>query len=274
MKIKYLGTAAAEGIPSWFCDCEVCHRSRALGGKNVRTRAQTLVDDKLLIDFGPDTYSHFASNGIDFMKVRDCLVTHIHDDHFYDAELFYLRQGFGHPCEDFSFTLHGSEDLNEVAAKHVPDSNGYLRLNIVEPFKPYTVGNYTVTALRAWHGTENPYIYLISDGKKTMLYANDTDVFPEETWEYLERVKPHIDFVSMDCTNGNKWVITYRAHMGMIQNVECRDRLNDLGITDENTIFILTHFSHNGVDVVYDDFVDIAGRQGFLTAFDGMEITF
>lgn len=29
MKIKYLGTAAAEGVPAIFCRCEVCRKSKA-----------------------------------------------------------------------------------------------------------------------------------------------------------------------------------------------------------------------------------------------------
>ena len=31
MKIQYLGTAAAEGIPAIFCECETCKKTRELG---------------------------------------------------------------------------------------------------------------------------------------------------------------------------------------------------------------------------------------------------
>ena len=33
MKIKYLGTAAAEGITAVFCECETCKKAIELGGK-------------------------------------------------------------------------------------------------------------------------------------------------------------------------------------------------------------------------------------------------
>ena len=56
MKLKYLGTAAAEGIPVLFCDCDVCKKSMQLGGRNIRTRSQAIIDNTLLIDFPPDTY--------------------------------------------------------------------------------------------------------------------------------------------------------------------------------------------------------------------------
>ena len=52
MKIKYLGTAAAEGVPAIFCRCEVCRKSKAAGGRNIRTRSQSIIDDRLLLDFG------------------------------------------------------------------------------------------------------------------------------------------------------------------------------------------------------------------------------
>ncbi len=58
MEIQYLGTAAAEGLPALFCDCETCRRARDMGGKEMRTRTQSVVDGKLLIDLPPDTYTH------------------------------------------------------------------------------------------------------------------------------------------------------------------------------------------------------------------------
>ena len=36
MKLKYLGTAAAEGIPALFCRCEMCAYARKAGGKEIR----------------------------------------------------------------------------------------------------------------------------------------------------------------------------------------------------------------------------------------------
>ena len=38
MKIKYLGTAAAEAIPALFCTCDVCRKARKVGGRELRLR--------------------------------------------------------------------------------------------------------------------------------------------------------------------------------------------------------------------------------------------
>ena len=66
MKVVYLGTAAAEGIPGMFCVCETCRRAMERGGRNIMTRSQMLVNDDLLVDFSGDTYQHF-------LKMRMCM---------------------------------------------------------------------------------------------------------------------------------------------------------------------------------------------------------
>ena len=58
MKLTYLGTAAAEGWPAAFCNCDGCRAARRLGGRNIRTRSQALVDDALLLDFPCDAWLH------------------------------------------------------------------------------------------------------------------------------------------------------------------------------------------------------------------------
>ena len=78
MKIKYLGTAAAEGYPALFCECERCVAARKLGGKNVRTRTQCIIDDRLVIDWPPDAFFHSINHGIDFTYIKSLLISHIH----------------------------------------------------------------------------------------------------------------------------------------------------------------------------------------------------
>ena len=70
MKFRYLGTAASEGWPALFCNCEYCLKAKKLGGKNLRTRSQAIVNDDMLIDFPGDTFAHMLATGMDFSKVR------------------------------------------------------------------------------------------------------------------------------------------------------------------------------------------------------------
>ena len=70
MKVQYLGTAAAEGWPGMFCHCKNCEEARRRGGRDIRTRCQTLIDDVLFLDFPPDTYYHALQFGIDASAVK------------------------------------------------------------------------------------------------------------------------------------------------------------------------------------------------------------
>ena len=68
MKLKYYGTAAAEGVPAIYCSCDTCKYSMTHGGKNIRTRSQALVNDSLLLDIPPDTLYHFQYLGFVVMN--------------------------------------------------------------------------------------------------------------------------------------------------------------------------------------------------------------
>ncbi len=272
MKIKYLGTAAAEAFPAIFCSCEKCRRAFFLGGRNLRSRSQALINDDLLIDFPCDTYGHFINNNIDTTKISNLLITHIHDDHLYPTELEYIGNGYSAPSKDFCLNVYGSVDILEKIQRIADKSQGLISVNIVKPFEPFKVGNYTVTALKAWHGTNNPFIYIVTDGDKSVLYAHDTDVFNEETRIYLKSCKIKFNIVSLDCTFANLEYSKWRGHMYLGGNIECRDFLEENGLIDKDSVIVLNHFTHNGVDAVYDDFVKIAEPKGFIVSYDGLEI--
>lgn len=54
MQITFLGTGAASAVPLPFCTCSLCQTARRLGAKELRARSALLVNDDLMIDFGPD----------------------------------------------------------------------------------------------------------------------------------------------------------------------------------------------------------------------------
>ena len=57
-KLRILGTAAAEGLPALFCQCELCTEARKRGGKDLRTRTSMMIGDTFKVDFPPDSYYH------------------------------------------------------------------------------------------------------------------------------------------------------------------------------------------------------------------------
>lgn len=278
MKIKYLGTAAAEGIPAIFCECETCKTARKRGGKEIRTRSQAIVDNELLIDFPADTYMHFLNNNIVGGKIKSCIITHTHQDHLY-AEDFEMRfSGFAPKKSEETLTVYGSERVGKAMALQLFDGRGNnspIKFESVRTYDPFFADGYKITALKAVHDVfSNPYFYMIEKDGKTLLYGNDTDYFDESVWEYFEKTKSHFDLVSLDCTNGNMKHVDYIGHMGLNVNVKVKERLLKMECANEKTIFVCNHFSHNADDVLYEEFSKIAEEQGFLTSYDGMEIEF
>ena len=276
MKIQFLGTCAAEGIPALWCNCDNCKRSRETGGRAIRSRSQALIDGRLLIDFPADTYWHLMKNGVDLLDIENCLITHTHQDHLYSTEFKMIQPGFSHLPENYRFNVYGSAAVCETVGDSVnaiAEKYGAISVNLIEQFTPTKVGGYEVTALPSRHDPKSgPQFYMIK-GEKTLLYAHDTHFFRDEVWEYFGKVKPHLDLVSLDCTNACL-PMTYVGHMSLTENVEVRRRMLEMGIADENTVFVCNHFSHNGTSVVYDDFVPIAAKEGFLVSYDGMSVTF
>lgn len=277
MKIKYLGTAAAEGIPSMFCTCKTCMKSWESGGRNFRTRSQALIDDKLLIDFNADTYTHELKYGFRLYDINTILITHIHDDHYYPQDFSNRKPGFSYMDNCKPLNVYGSVDLNEPIINRAVEActcSAPNQMNVIyiKPFEPFEREGYTITAIKAAHGTDNPYNYIISKDGKTMLYAHDTSYYDDETWEYIKNNVGHFDFVSMDCTAANVR-IRYIGHMNFERNIEFRNKLISLGCADESTIFIANHFSHNG-GCTYDEMIECTKEMPFDIAYDGMEIEF
>lgn len=276
MKIQFLGTAAAEGVPGIFCTCENCVKSRKIGGRALRTRSQAVIDDKLLIDFPADTYAHTLTNHIDLVRVSHCLITHSHQDHLYPQDIRMLEPGYATLPEDYHLTFYGTQKVGE----HIRPMLAYQleAVNIcdfrtIEPFMCFEVGEYKVTVLPAIHDQNaGPVFYQISDGEKNMLYAHDTHYFHDSVWEFWAKERPYFSLVSLDCTNACL-PLTYVGHMGLNENIQVRDRMIKEGYANEKTVFVCNHFSHNGIHVVYDDFMPIAARAGFVTSYDGMVIS-
>lgn len=276
MKIKFLGTAAAEGIPALFCDCEICERVRGLGGKNIRTRSQALINDDLLIDFPADTYLHVLNYGLELHKINNCIITHNHSDHFYPADFRMRAPGFANLKDNAPFNVYGNNKVCEtlLSDNMISDmvrKHKCFTVNEVKAFEEFTVAEYKITPLKADHGAENTLMYLIERDGKALLYAHDTGIFPEETWKWLEGNLPHIDFATFDCCYG--LAPCNENHMGFDAVLLVVNRLKDIGVTDEKTILCVNHFSHN-YEAIYDDMKKHSEKYGIITSYDGMEAEF
>lgn len=276
MKLTYLGTAAAEGVPGLFCQCSNCKRAMQLGGRNIRTRSQTLVDDTLLIDFPPDTFLHTVYHGLDITKIKSCIVTHSHSDHLYAPDLEMRKVNFA-ILDDRTpaFTLYADESSYDMICKEL--DHGHVQPERVQavrihPGEVFEVEGYRILPVRARHSPKtSPVVYVIEKDSVSFGYFHDTSLLPEESLHHLSQLRQPMKLVSLDCTEGTL-AAEPKGHMNLRQCIQTRQQLRDIGAADEHTIFVLNHFSHNGENTLYDDLCPIAAREGFLVSYDGMTI--
>ena len=266
MKFTYLGTSSVEGFPAVFCNCKNCAVARKLGGINVRTRTQALVNEDLLIDLPPDTFHHFLQCGVEAHKIKYLFVTHSHKDHCYPQELQCRR----HPCaknmEQRVLRVFCSKGGFERLS---PFASDYVEVTELKPFDVVELDEYRVIALPARHmESDGALIYLVDDGEKKVLYAHDTGYFFDEVFDYLKDNGIVLDMVSYDCAYGDKYVADTGGHMGIENILRVRECLCEIGAVDEKTIHVLNHFSH-GINPLQSRLEQLVGDKGFLVAFDG-----
>ena len=276
MKLTYYGTAAAEGIPALYCSCDTCKYSKKVGGKNIRTRSQALVDNDLLIDLPPDTLYHFQYLGLPLNNIEHVLITHKHADHLHTPTINVRSRGYV-THEIPPINIYGSMPTIDLIFDDLRKGGvlerGTWNLFELAPFKKTNIGKYDVVPYKANHDFHTyPYIYEIGFENKKILYGHDTGIFLDETWAYLETNKPYFNLVSLDCTMGIASSSGHH-HMNVNDCVTIKDKLTELSCADDKTIFILNHFSHNG-HVSYDELSKIAKSNGFLVSYDGMEVEF
>ena len=279
MEFTYLGTAAAEGWPSLFCECNACVKAKELGGKNIRTRSQAVIDGELLIDFPPDTYMHFLYGKLDLNKISHIFITHSHWDHFYPQDIFMRSDGYGDFNRNKTLHIYGNQAVYDGLTR-LKDEESHMYKNLMAHCEFHVLGlggqiqagGYTVTPLPADHHTqaqEQAFIYLIEKDGAALLYANDTGYLTDGAWAGLAGKK--LRFVSLDCTNllnENK-----RQHMGLAGCAEVKQRMLDEGMADAKTCFYIHHFSHNGGgSLLHAELEQEAGKYGFNVSYDGCTV--
>jgi phosphoribosyl 1,2-cyclic phosphate phosphodiesterase len=60
--------------------------------------------------------------------------------------------------------------------------------------------------------------------------------------------------------------------MGFPDVIQIKKRMLESGAADSRTVFIVSHFSHNG-GMGLDELNRTAESEGFIAAYDGMELT-
>ena len=273
MKIRFLGTAAAEGWPAIFCSCPACMKAKELKGKNIRSRFSIMIDDAYKIDFPPDSFYHMIQYQLDYTKLKYLFISHPHTDHLASHEFEFRRKWFTNLRNDRNLHIYGwTKSLTKIKKGMVYSDENEPIYHSLKAFKKIETPDFDVYPLPANHMTpkDKPFIYLFvrKSDQKTFLSAHDTGYFFDEVWDFLKSF--HIDVISLDCTHGGG--SSLNNHLGHQEVLKVKQKLEELHIFNEG-FFIVNHFSHNG-KWSHEELESFFKPYHILVAYDGMEIEF
>ncbi len=247
MKVQLLGTGSADGWPNPFCECESCRSQRTSG--LARASSCALIDDELLIDWGPTLANSASRFGLSLNKVHHLLFTHGHPDHL--APEFLLWRSWISGLK----TLHIYAPPHAISRfEHWMDPKANVVLHVIQAGDEFIVrtsaGNVEVRVLAAAHGHGNGDLYADEavlyditavDGDR-LLYATDTGPLHEPT---LGAVRDrNFTLVLIEETFGNHDSHN-TGHLDLKTLPETLDRLRTVGAVTDSTDVVAFHLSHH-----------------------------
>ncbi len=289
MELRFLGTAAAEQVPSIYCRCDFCNEVRRAGGKDQRTRSSFRIGTGYQIDFGPDANWQMHRCGTDMFDVEHLLITHTHSDHFQFEEIVSKSHAVasnGKPLKLY-MSIPASEYLEsimhtfEAQIEDEGDRESFKkRFPVIglQYFQRYEVGELAVETIKACHRAEGAnqfgmnYLIHLPDGRQ-MLYALDTGYYAEDTWEFLDGRS--VDILAMDCTFPGRTAREPRpfGHHSLSSFIETLQRMRRIGFLTPEAVVYATHFdphqalSHNEIQA------RLSGHPfSIVAAYDGLRI--
>lgn len=275
MKISFLGTGAAEGVPAMFCNCEYCKKIRELGESEFRTRSQVLIDGILSVDFPPEAYAHSLKHNYNFTDLKYLLVTHSHMDHFY-AHDFILRGYKYAEVKTPVLEIYGNGEVLKVFSECTrremkPIVAPNVVLHKISPYRVFNVGEYKVMTVAAQHSQEETcLLFYIERNGRGYLHLYDTGRVEDKAFEFLAKNGAKANLVAIDCTFLEYTAGEKSRHMGIEDDMKMKEKLLNAGVIDKTTQIVITHFSHNG-NPTRAHTQQIAQKYNVTAAYDGYE---
>lgn len=206
MRVTFLGTGAAGGVPLYGCTCRACERART-EAQFVRRPCSAMIESegtRVLIDAGlMDLHERFEPGSLDAI-----VLTHYHPDHV--QGLFHLRWGTGQPIR-----VYGPPDSEGCADlfKHP----GVLAFEAVHKFETFTVGALQLTPLPLVHSKPTLGYAIEGTQGQRFAYLTDTLGLPPKSADFL-RAWGDFD-MAIDCSypphpapkNHNDWDAAHRC---------------------------------------------------------------
>ncbi|XEC92567.1 MBL fold metallo-hydrolase [Paenibacillus tarimensis] len=178
MRITFLGTGDAMGVPRVYCDCRVCEEARNEGG-NRRLRSTVLLQDEetgsAFIDCGPDWGRQMELAGL--RSIHRMLITHAHFDHIGGLV------EWADACRWLG--IKGDAYAPRTVIQQIISSFPWLpnHINFIETDEGIRIGKWNVRSWRVNHG-KNGYSFAYrfdhQSGNSAWAYCSDAISLTEE----------------------------------------------------------------------------------------------
>ena len=253
----------------------------------MRFRSMFLLDQKNLIDCGPDLAGATMRFGIKLSGLESVYVTHTHEDHLCteNSGLHQMSKTRKHIPVDVFLSEAGYESMMRLhelvkdeyayldAVRDVID--GRMRLHPVKIGVPFEQSGYRVMAVEGRHqvgSRENAVHYLFEKEGSKLLYATDTGVYLPETVEMLRGRR--IDTLILECNGDYGSAEEADQHMNLAGFAKTVDMLLDAEAIRRDTRIYATHFGHGRTMTMAQTqaWLDENVRLPVTMAWDGMKI--
>lgn len=253
MKIKFLGTGGALGIPVWNCNCGTC-KSKNPKNKRLRSSLFIQIDNKnILIDFGPDLRTQLLKYKI--KRLDYAFLTHSHGDHI---------NGFPDLVNQKDLIIESHKDVLSIFYSRIGSGKNWLNKRNptikINNFKKKKIGDFIVDTVALIHQKdyqkeiEPCYGYVFKSKKFSFAYLSDFNEIIEK-----EKLK-NLDLIISDgCGFENGGY----GHIGVKENIPLFNELKPKKM-------LLTHIKHKTEHVALNKYLKKYGNIKF--AYDGMEI--
>jgi phosphoribosyl 1,2-cyclic phosphate phosphodiesterase len=161
--------------------------------------------------------------------------------------------------------VYGNAEVGRILRERYPEWP--IEFQETCSFHPFRHAGYRITPIHANHKQdEDSQNLIIEHGGRTLLYATDTGIWSEQTWDFLRDVK--LDLFVIECTEGFHGT-HYWGHLDIPECIEVVDRLRAMGTLSSTTRVVTTHHGVQG-NATHTQLEEALLPHGIEPGFDGM----